>query len=76
MNVVVVLPAGTVTVAGTWAAAVLLLESVSTAPPAGAIPFNVTVPAELLPPVTDVGFRVKVDTTAGLMVRVTFPLKP
>ena len=76
VNVVDVLPADTVTVAGTWAAAALLLESVTTAPPAGAAPFSVTVPVELVPPVTDVGFRVTVDTTAGLMLRVAFALPP
>ena len=76
VNVVEVLPAAIVTVAGTWAAPVLLLESVTTAPPAGATPFNVTVPVELLPPDTDVGFRVTVDATAGLMVKVAFALTP
>ena len=76
VNVVDVLPADTVTVAGTWAAPVLLLASVTTAPPAGAFPFSVTVPVELLPPVTDDGFNVTVDTTAGFMVRVALPLTP
>ena len=37
-------PAATVTLAGTVAAAVLLLESVTTVPPEGAAPLNVRVP--------------------------------
>ena len=52
-------PAGTVTLAGTVAAAVLLLDRVTTAPPVGAFPFRVTVAVEFArPPVTLVGFRV------------------
>src|SRR5258708_36339428 len=46
VNVALVAPAGIVTLAGTAAAAGLLLESVTCAPPAGAGPFSVTVPAE------------------------------
>jgi len=57
VNVAVVAPAATVTVAGTVAAAVLLLLRVTTAPPVGAGPFSVTVPVDELPPVTDVGFK-------------------
>ena len=44
VNVAVVALAATVTLAGTWAAPVLLLESVTTAPPAGAGALRVTVP--------------------------------
>ena len=49
MKVVLVLPAGTVTLAGTVAAAVLPLVSVTTAPPEGAASFKVTVPVEDVP---------------------------
>jgi len=55
VNVRLVAPADTLTLAGTVAAAVLLLESVTTAPPDGAALDNVTVPCEELPPVTLVG---------------------
>ena len=55
VNVRLVAPADTVTLAGTVAAAVLLLESVTTAPPDGAAPDNVTVPCDELPPVTLAG---------------------
>ena len=66
MNVALVAPAATVTLAGTVATAVLLLPSVTTAPPAGAALLNVTVPVEEAPPVTLVGFRLtEVTTTAG-----------
>ena len=51
VNVAVVAPAATVTEAGTPAAG-LLVESVTTAPPAGAAPFRVTVPVAEPPPAT------------------------
>jgi hypothetical protein len=56
VNAALVVPATTVTLDGTLAAAVLLLESATVAPPAGAGPLSVTVPVEELPPVTLVGF--------------------
>src|SRR2546429_7642499 len=55
VKVALVAPAGTVTLEGTVAAAVLLLESATCAPPAGAGPLNVTVPVEEFPPATPVG---------------------
>src|SRR5256885_16893339 len=61
-KVAVVLAAGTVTLEGTLAAA-LLLESVTCAPPAGAGPLSVTVPVDdCVPPVTLVGFNVSEET--------------
>jgi hypothetical protein len=57
VNVAVVLPAGTVTLLGTLAE-LLLLESVITVPPEGAAMVRVTVPVELRPAATVVGFRV------------------
>src|SRR3981081_384249 len=56
VNVALVAPAATVTLEGTLAAVVLLLESVTCAPPDGAGPLNVTVPVEEFPPVILVGF--------------------
>lgn len=53
-NVAVVLPAATVTLAGT-AAVELLLESVTETPPVGAAVLRVTVPVEELPPITEAG---------------------
>ena len=58
VNVAVVAPAGTVTLAGTWAAEMLLLERVTTAPPVGAARVNVTVPVEEVPPITELGLTV------------------
>src|SRR5205809_7840450 len=65
VKVAVVLAAGTVTLEGTLAAA-LLLESATCAPPAGAGPLSVTVPVDdCLPPVTLVGFNVSEETDTG-----------
>jgi hypothetical protein len=61
VKLALVAPAATVTLAGTRAAFVLLLESDTTAPPLGAGPLNVTVPVEDAPPVTLVGFSDKAD---------------
>lgn len=54
-KVALVAPAATVTLEGTVANVVLLLESVTCAPPEGAGPLRVTVPVEEFPPVTLVG---------------------
>jgi len=58
VNVALLAPAATVTLAGTVAVDVLLLERETVAPPAGAGPLSVTVPVEGDPPVTLVGFSV------------------
>jgi hypothetical protein len=64
-KVLVVAPAATVTEAGTVAAFVLLLASVTTAPPAGAALLSVTLPVLFAPPVTAVGFTVTPFKAAG-----------
>lgn len=61
-NIALVAPAETVTVAGTRAAALVLL-SATTAPPAGAAEFNVTVPREDCSPRTEAGDSVSDCTT-------------
>lgn len=69
-----VCPANTVTLDGTAATDVLLLDRLTVAPPEGAPAVSVTVPVELLPPPTLVGFRVSEESVtedAGLMVRDT-----
>ena len=72
-----VLPADTVTLAGTLAAAVLLLVRLTETPPVGAAAFSRTVPVELLPPTTLVGFSDTEDTLiAGFTVSVAFALPP
>jgi hypothetical protein len=70
VNVAVVAPAVTVTLAGTVAADVLLLVRFTTAPPDGATELSVTVPVEEMPPTTLVGFRLKPETVRGVNVSV------
>jgi hypothetical protein len=66
-----VAPAVTSTLEGTLAAP-LLLESATVAPPAGAAPFSVTVPAEdCNPPVTLVGFSVSEASVGSTGVTVS-----
>ena len=69
-NVAVVAFAATITLVGTCATAVLLLDSVTTAPPAGAGPLNVTVPVDDLPPTTEAGLSVTVLKVAAVTVSV------
>ena len=75
VNVAELLPEGTVTVAGTVAAAVLLLASATVTPPLGAVVFNVTVPVEVAAVplgelVMVVGFNVNEVIAGGFTVRV------
>ena len=69
VKVAVVALAGTVTLAGTCAAAVLLLDNVATAPPVGAALLKRTVPVEEVPPTTDAGLIVTLRTTFANTVR-------
>ena len=74
-----VAPAAMVTLAGT-AATELLLESETTAPPAGAGPFRATVPVDGDPPVTLVGFNVSEvrlgPDCAGVIVSIALCCTP
>ncbi len=63
VNVALAAPAGTVTLAGTVAADILL-ESETVAPPYGAGPLRVTVPVEDEPPLTLVGLSVTEDNVS------------
>jgi len=60
-------PEATLTVAGTEAEA-WALARVTTAPALGALPFRVTVPLEVFPPITPAGLTVNEESTAGLTV--------
>src|SRR2546425_7987361 len=77
VNVTLVAPTGTVTLAGT-VAAVLSLDRVACAPRAGAGPASVAVPVEWLPPVTVVGFTPSEErrTGCGFTVRVAVRVTP
>jgi hypothetical protein len=68
VNAALLAAAGTTTLAGTCAAAVLLLVKVTVAPPAGADPLSVTVPCELVPPTTTVGFTITDATDTPFVV--------
>ena len=61
--------AATVTLAGTVAAAVLLLDRVTVIPAAGAGPVKVTVPVEDVPPVTVAGLTLTEVSEAAVTVR-------
>jgi hypothetical protein len=68
VNVPVVDPAATLTVAGTAATEEFALESVTPAPPVGAAPLSVTVPCDDAPPMTLAGasaIELTVTATAG-----------
>jgi len=70
-------PPATVTEAGTVAAAGLLLVSVTTAPPAAAGPFSVTVFAVIdVPPKTDAADKVTTDGLGGCTVKVPVAVTP
>jgi hypothetical protein len=63
VKVALLAPEAILTLAGTVAAAVLLLESITT-PADGAAALSVTVPWDVLPPTTLVGFSVNELSTA------------
>jgi hypothetical protein len=64
VNVMLLAPAATVTLAGTVAAAVVSLERETVAPPLGAGPLSVTVPVEGDPPVTLIGLSATAESAA------------
>lgn len=68
VNDALVAPAATVTLDGTLATVVLLLESATCTPPEGAGPLSVTVPVDEFPPVTLAGFSAieERETDAGV----------
>jgi len=65
VNDAAVVPALIVTLAGTLATPELPLVNETAAPPLGAAAVRVTVPLEVLPPVTDVGLSENEDKVAG-----------
>jgi hypothetical protein len=70
VNVAKVVFSATVTLAGTVAAVMLLLLSVTTAPPDGAAALRVTFPLVEVPPVTDGGVKATEPTPGGNTVKV------
>ena len=69
VKLAVVPPSATVTLAGTVAAG-SLLDSVTTAPPAGAALLRVTVPFDEFPPTRLDGLSDTDESTGGLSVKV------
>ena len=80
VNVAVVDPPGTTVLEGTVATLVFPLESVTTAPAAGAGPLSVTVPVDGLPPRTELGLNVTELSVAAVTpkfaLRVALPYVP
>ena len=76
VKVAVVAPAATVTLAGACAVAVLLLDSVTTAPLDGAGPVKVTVPVDEVPPSTEVGLSLTEVSAAAVTVRFLVLVAP
>ena len=68
LKVALVLPAATVTVAGVTATT-FVEDKLTTTPPAGDGPFNVTVPVEAFPPPTELGESVRLAGRFGVMLR-------
>ena len=68
VNVALKAPAGTVTLPGSVAAPVLLLDSVTTAPPEGAALVNVAVPCDDVPPATLAGLSA-IPASVGACVK-------
>ena len=75
VNVALVLPPGIVTEAGSLATDELSLNE-TTAPPLGAGPLSVTVPWDIFPPLTLVGFSVSALNADGVMVSVAVFVTP
>jgi hypothetical protein len=67
VKVALLAPAAMLTLAGTEAAVVLLLERVTSAPEGGAAALSVTIPWDVLPPITLLGFSVN-ELAAGAVV--------
>jgi hypothetical protein len=76
VNVLLVLPAATVTLDGTVATAVLLLESDTTVPADGAALVNVTVPCDVFPPTTLDGLTEMAESVGALVPGVTVSTAP
>lgn len=76
VNVLLVLPAATVTLEGNAATAVLLLESDTTVPADGAALVSVTVPCEVFPPTTLVGLNEMAESVGALVPGVTVRTAP
>lgn len=66
MKVELLAPPAILKLAGTVAAAVLLLDKATTMPPAGAGPLKLAVPCELLPPATLDGLSVNEASAAAV----------
>ena len=76
VKVAAVVPAATVTLDGTVATVVLLLESWMVIPVGGAVPLRVTVPVDGLPPTTFDGFNFNEDNVGRVIVNVAVFVTP
>jgi hypothetical protein len=76
VKVALVFPLNTVTVAGTFATEILLLDNDTTDPPMGAGPFSVTVPVELFPPTTVAGVMANETRPGRMSIPTPFETPP
>jgi hypothetical protein len=75
-KVATVAPAATLTLDGTVATVVLLLESWMVIPVGGAVPLRVTVPVDVLPPTTFDGFNFNEESVGGVIVNAAIFVMP
>jgi hypothetical protein len=76
VKMALVAPAGTVTLEGTVATPVLLLDKATAAPPLGAGPFSITVALDELPPVKLERLRISEVGTGGITVSEAVSVTP
>jgi hypothetical protein len=76
VKLALIAPGATITLAGRVAAQVMLLERLTTAPPAGAGTLSVTVPVDAFPGVTPPGLKLREERVVGTSSRTADLVSP